>query len=307
MGWRASGPERLTMAAILEAVLRNGRVEQADPGEAPWWSFGKTVLAAAALVLVERGRLSLDDPRPGAPYALRQLLAHTSGLPDYGGVAAYHADVAAGATPWSRAAFLERSHADRLLFPPGQGWSYSNIGYRFVVEAIEQAADAPLDDALQTLVLQPLGVAARLARAPADLAGVAHITDGYDPGWVFHGLLVGTVGEAARWLDRYLAGGLIGPDLLAQAASLRPLGFPTPGRPVSVAGYGLGLMGEADPAAPTVIGHTGGGPDSLIVVRRLQGAEPVTVALSTLGSDQGRLERLALKRLGVADPEGNRP
>jgi hypothetical protein len=37
----------------------------------PWWSFGKTVLAAAALKLVEQRRLSLDALIAGAPYTLR--------------------------------------------------------------------------------------------------------------------------------------------------------------------------------------------------------------------------------------------
>jgi CubicO group peptidase (beta-lactamase class C family) len=49
-----------------------------------WWSFSKTVIAAAALVLLDHGKLELDGPVPRAPYTLRHLLQHTSGLPDYG-------------------------------------------------------------------------------------------------------------------------------------------------------------------------------------------------------------------------------
>ena len=52
--------------------------------DVPWWSFTKTVLAAAALALVRDGRLALDEPLPGRPYTLRQLLQHRAGLTDYG-------------------------------------------------------------------------------------------------------------------------------------------------------------------------------------------------------------------------------
>jgi hypothetical protein len=51
----------------------------------PWWSFTKTVIAAAVLTLVRDGRLSLDDPVDGQPFTLRQLLQHRAGLPDYSG------------------------------------------------------------------------------------------------------------------------------------------------------------------------------------------------------------------------------
>src|SRR3546814_15086788 len=69
-------------------------------GAVPWWSFTKTVIAIAALRLVERGALALDAPLAGEDYSLAQLLRHEAGLPDYVGLARYHADVAAGAAPW---------------------------------------------------------------------------------------------------------------------------------------------------------------------------------------------------------------
>lgn len=50
----------------------------------PWWSFGKTVIAAAALVLVRDRVLALDDAIDGQAYTLRQLLQHQAGLADYG-------------------------------------------------------------------------------------------------------------------------------------------------------------------------------------------------------------------------------
>ena len=67
--------------------------------QVPWWSFTKTVMAAAALVLVARGRLDLDGPVPGRPFVLRHLLQHTAGIASYGGLAAYHEAVGRGEPP----------------------------------------------------------------------------------------------------------------------------------------------------------------------------------------------------------------
>jgi hypothetical protein len=109
-------------------------------------------------------------------------------------------------------------------------------------------------------------------------------------------LLVGSLQDAAACLDGLMAGRLLGDGLLAQMRTLTPLGFPTPGRPVVKAGYGLGLMGEADRSAPAVVGHTGGGPGSLIVVRSFPGAPRLAVAVAApWESDaQGELEQIAL-------------
>src|SRR5690606_2772623 len=92
----------------------------------PWWSFTKTLIAAAALILVRRKRLSLEAPLPGLPYSLRQLLQHTAGVGNYGGLPEYHAAVARGDAPWSRDELYVRIPPTRLLFAPGAGWEYSN-------------------------------------------------------------------------------------------------------------------------------------------------------------------------------------
>ena len=80
-------------AAVVDGTVAVGDV--ADP-PVPWWSFTKTVLAAAALVLVDAGRLTLDTPLAGQRYTLRQLLQHRAGVPDYGSLADYHDAVASG-------------------------------------------------------------------------------------------------------------------------------------------------------------------------------------------------------------------
>src|SRR5262245_17776045 len=138
-------------------MITAGATANPDPQPlVPWWSFSKTILAAAALVLVDRGKLDLDVPIAGAPYTLRHLLQHTSGLPDYGPNPDYQRAVGAGESPWTVDELLRRVNGRTLLFAPGARFSYSNIGYLFVRQSIERAVDADLNDALRRLVFDPL-------------------------------------------------------------------------------------------------------------------------------------------------------
>ena len=82
---------------MSHVLVREGAVvtSSGDAADVPWWSFGKTVIAAAALALVRDGQLALDEPLPDRPYTLRQLLQHRAGLTEYGRLPAYHEAVGA--------------------------------------------------------------------------------------------------------------------------------------------------------------------------------------------------------------------
>jgi len=264
----------------------------------PWWSFTKTVLAVAAMRLVEQGRLDLDAPRPGKPYTLRQLLAHRAGVPNYGRLAAYHQAVARGDDAWSRERLLAAVDADRLDFEPGTAWNYSNVGYLFAREAVEEAAGLPLAEALRELVLAPLGLhAVRLAADRADFADI-HWPNlrTYDPRWVCHGCLIGPPADAARLLHAVLNGALLSQESLAQILGrFTPLGGALPGRPVTEQGYGLGFMVGRLGEGGLAIGHNGAGPGSVNVVSHFPELKtPVTVAVFTDGEDEGAAEYEAL-------------
>jgi hypothetical protein len=96
--------------------------------------------------------------------------------------------------------------------------------------------------ALQRLVLGPLGIAdARIAESRDDLACVEMgEAASYHPGWVFHGLMVGPLHQAALLLARLMTGTLLPRELLAQMRSPLDLG------PWAGLGYGLGLGGDHD-------------------------------------------------------------
>lgn len=285
-----------TQDALPHVVVENGIVVAEREGDAivPWWSVGKTVLAAAALALVRDRRLALDEPVAGKAFTLRQLLQHRAGLSNYGPLPEYKAAVARGDEPWTDADMLARSDAQRLRYPPGEGWDYSNIGYWQVCRLIEQASGKALGAALRALVFEPLRLTgARLAETKADLNDVRMgEAAGYHPRWVYHGMVVGSLKEAALFMDRLLNGDLLPQDLLTEMRTPHPLGGPLEGRPWKTTGYGLGLMiGTFETDLP-VMGHTGGGPGSTIAVYQARGSGVQrTAGVFELGGEEGVEER----------------
>jgi CubicO group peptidase (beta-lactamase class C family) len=284
-------------------VVADDKVIEAHHAErlVPWWSFTKTVLASAALVLVGRGSISLDEPVSGKPYTLRNLLQHRSGFPDYGWFRSYHEAVARGDEPWPVSRLLKETDAERLRYEPGEDWEYSNIGYLFVRQIIENAVGQSLDAALRTLVFDPLAVkSARVAFEPRDLDGVAMgSAQGYNPGWVYHGLIVGSVVDAAVLLHRLMKNVLLSRDTLQQMQSAHVLGGPVEGRPWQVPGYGLGMMKGETTMGKSVAGHTGGGPGSTVAVyHSLQDVKSNrTSAVFATGEDSASTETKAFELL----------
>ena len=290
-------------AAVVDGTVAVGDV--ADP-PVPWWSFTKTVLAAAALVLVDAGRLTLDTPLAGRRYTLRQLLQHRAGVPDYGSLDAYHDAVARGRSPWPVGKLLARVYSHAPGFEPGTSWMYSNVGYLFVRQLIEHATGEEIGEALSHLVLTPLGIAhAGFARTPEELVGTRWGNAGtYHPGWVYHGLMVGSPAAAALLLDRLLRGDLLSSaSLRAMRESFR-LGAPIPGRPWQAPGYGLGLMIDTT-APPSFMGHTGQGPSSTGAVYHFPGRKTgVTAADFAPVDDQGLVEQRVVEiARGIAGGE----
>jgi D-alanyl-D-alanine carboxypeptidase len=257
------------MTKLITVVCREDEcVGDVAAPPVPWWSVTKTCLAACALVLVERGRLTLDDPLPDRPYTLRHLLAHTSGLGSYTARPEYHAAIERHETPWPDADLFRRLRFDPFVFAPGQGWSYSNTGYFLVRHLIEQAMNAPIGAALQELVFAPLGIErSRIALDLSDLDRCAWGNDSrYHPGWVFHGLVIGPPVDAVRFMHRLMGGDLLPPALHAAMRERRALDVPLDKRPWREPGYGLGLMMPSGSASGPALGHTGQGPDSTAAV-----------------------------------------
>jgi len=281
------------------AIVRGGNLIDENRGDTvvPWFSFTKAIIAAAALTLVRDGIFQLDAPLDSERYTIRHLLQHRADLPDYGSLREYHEAVARHDAPWSVDEVLKRTDAGRSRYEPGHGWGYSNIGYVLVRNLITRAADAPFETVLAGRIFQPLGIkTARLASQPDDLTRVemGEVKD-YHPGWVYHGLIVGTVSDAALLLDRLLGGDLLPASLLGEIQRGHTVDAAPSDRPWQAPHYGLGLMMEG---ADGPVGHTGGGAGRVIAVYRSRNrAVPLSVAAFAPGDNIGSVERFAFAKL----------
>ena len=288
----------MAQESLSYAITRgNDAIEGESDALFPWWSITKSVLAAAALRLFDQGKFSLDDFYNHRPYTIRQLLQHTAGLNNYGGEP-YRAAVAAGDPVWPLAELLARVNAERLIFSPGQDWAYSNLGYIFVRELIEERTGAGIDEALRRLVFEPMGIRrTRIANTPDDMKqilwGNPH---GYDPRWVYHGLLIGPPSDAVHFLRL-----LFSPTFLSETArsamkSMHEIGGAVAGRPWTKTGYGLGLMMGEMGEAGKVFGHSGLGHEnvsSLYCFPDFPG-HPI-VAVFAQGTDENATESEAVR------------
>ncbi|WP_235962772.1 serine hydrolase domain-containing protein [Ruegeria haliotis] len=291
-------PDTTTMSSqVVHSHWITASCDEGSSGSAdalfPYWSFTKTVIAICALKLSEDGALDLDAKIEGSNYTLRQLLAHTSGLPDYGQFPAYGEAVRANEEPWSRNKMLELAFSNGMLFEPTQGWSYSNIGYMFVRELIEFRTEQTLGDVISDMICEPLGLKSVELAKSHEQFGRLHwaAAANYDPRWVYHGCLMGTAADAARLLHGLFAGELLHPDTLSQMLKTKLLGGPLPGRPWTTCGYALGLMSGTIDGIGRSVGHSGGGPFCVNAVYHFPDAnDPITIASFTDGTNEGIAE-----------------
>lgn len=265
----------------------------------PYWSFTKTAIALCALKLVEQGMITLDEPMLSYPFSLRQLLNHTAGLPDYSTLKAYRKAVAKNEEPWPRDVLFDAAMAQGILFLPGKGWSYSNLGYMLVREFIEHATGKPFFVIFNEMIGDALGLeSVELATTREQFARV-YWAGGrrYHPGWVYHGCLIGTAADAARLLHGLFTANLLNAATREQMLVRFPLGGALTGRPWTECGYALGLMSGRFGIAGRAIGHSGGGPFCVNAVYHFPDrANPVTVATFTDGWYEGVAEFAAVAR-----------
>jgi CubicO group peptidase (beta-lactamase class C family) len=130
-------------------------------------SVSKQFTAAAVLLLAQDGKLSLDDPVRkhvpelpdyGHPLTIRHMLQHTSGLRDWGEVAAI-----AGWPRTTRAhthahALDIISRQKALNFTPGTQYSYSNSGYNLAAIIVARVSGMPFAEFSRQRIFEPLGM-----------------------------------------------------------------------------------------------------------------------------------------------------
>jgi CubicO group peptidase (beta-lactamase class C family) len=123
-------------------------------------SVGKQFTATAVMMLVEEGKIGLEDPLtkyfPDAPgtwkdVTVRQLLSHTAGFTDYPEKFDFRRDYTEDET-------LKIIEGIPLAYAPGTKWAYSNLGYATLGILIHKASGKFYGDFLQERVFGPLGM-----------------------------------------------------------------------------------------------------------------------------------------------------
>jgi D-alanyl-D-alanine carboxypeptidase len=183
----------------------------------------KQFTAAAIMMLVEEGKVQLDDPItkyfPDAPQAwrritIRHLLTHTSGIQNHVAVPhwldVFRTNLAFETTP-PRDELLKMFFKLPLEFQPGETWAYDNTGYYFLGVVIEKASGKSYWQFLDERIFKPLGMTATRNTDPQPI--VPNRASGYEwkhdhfenrpvllPAIAFSaGSLLSTVEDMAKW------------------------------------------------------------------------------------------------------------
>ena len=134
-------------------------------------SIGKQFTAAAVMILVQDGKISLNDKIskyfPDAPEAWKDitvwhLLTHTSGMGDYPAEINLRGD-------YTEEKYFEHFKKAPLNFATGTNWDYSNVGYVILGILIRKVTGMYYADFLQERVFKPLGMTTARAISEDDI------------------------------------------------------------------------------------------------------------------------------------------
>jgi CubicO group peptidase (beta-lactamase class C family) len=212
-------------------------------------SMGKQFTATAVMMLVEEGKINLDEriskylgevPEAWAYITVRHLLTHTSGLTDYPDNFDFRRD-------YTEDELLKRAQAITPDFKPGEKWQYSNLGYVTLGILIHKVSGKFYGDLLQERIFKPLGMTTARIISEADI--IANRAAGYhfvknelkNQDWVSptlnttaDGALYFTVLDLAKW-DAALYG-----EKLLKHASLEQMWTPVRLNDNRTSDYGFG-------------------------------------------------------------------
>jgi CubicO group peptidase (beta-lactamase class C family) len=134
-------------------------------------SVGKQFTAMAVMLLVDEGKISLDEkiskylgdvPESWRNITVRHLLTHTSGTTDYTQDFNLWQD-------YTEDELLKKAQGVPTAFAPGEKWQYSNLGYLTLGVLIRKVSGKFYGDLLQERVFKPLGMTTARVISEADI------------------------------------------------------------------------------------------------------------------------------------------
>ncbi|MET9345576.1 serine hydrolase domain-containing protein [Streptomyces termitum] len=244
----------------------------------------KAFTAVVVLQLVAEGKVGLDtavdaylpgllrgDGIDGRNITVRQLLQHTSGLPDYMAAPALTDFTTIQYRYFEPRELLDGALAQKALFPAGTGWAYSNTNYLVAGLLIQKVTGRPYGEEVTRRVIDRIGLRHTYVPATGETALRERHPRGYlttGPGaplidytemdssmaWSA-GAVVSTNTDLNTFYGALLTGRLLPAAQLAQMRATVPADLIGPG-----IRYGLGLQSRPLSCGGLVWGHGGTAP-----------------------------------------------
>jgi CubicO group peptidase (beta-lactamase class C family) len=272
-------------------------------------SVGKQFTATAVMMLVEEGKISLDEkistylgevPPTWQNITVRHLLTHTSGLTDYPDDFDFRRD-------YTEADLLKRAQAITPAFQAGGKWQYSNLGYVTLGILIRKVSGKFYGDFLQERVFKPLGMTTARIISEADIvpnraAGYRLVKDELkNQNWVSptlnttaDGALYLTVLDMAKW-DAALYG-----ERLLKKASLQQMWTPVSLNNKTTFDYGFGWS-ISQINGHRIIEHGGAWQGFTAYIARYVDDKLTVIALDNLAG--GNVGKIAHHVASIYNPE----
>ena len=281
-------------------------------------SVTKQFTAAAILLLVEDGKMQLDDPiakyiptitETWSGVTVRRLLNHTAGISD-------EVQLLQSTRPWTELL----SELTKVVPSPGIRWDYSNNGYVLLGRAIEKASGLGYFEFLHDRIFRPLGMKNTGPNEPTTI--IPNRVHGYVwDGKLYHnsemltddvgfaaGGLVSTVDDLNIWSEALKTGALLKSSSRQTMLTAGQLASGDVAWNPMAPGYGMGVfLGGGD--KHRIEKHSGGWADASVQLTRLLDDDVTIVVLSNLGGwAQRPFVGESLARVVIKDfPAAERP
>jgi CubicO group peptidase (beta-lactamase class C family) len=268
-------------------------------------SLSKPFIAAAVLLLMQEGKIGLDDhiskyldasPETWKEITIRNLLTHTSGI--VRDPSDYH--------PYSEhpvTDVIKSVYPVPLSFRPGEKWLYSNVGYYVLAEIITRVSGKPWNTFIAERLFAPAHMTSTRTTTVTEI--VPNRANGYEQrdgrmvnaeNWIAvrpSGAFLSTVLDLARW-DAFLYS-----DSTLSAPSHKLMWTPVTLNDKTPADYGFGwfvdsFLGRAR------IHHDGQFPGFRSDYERFEDVKLTVIVLAN--SDDESVEALAVKIAGFYEP-----
>ncbi|GGV00730.1 serine hydrolase [Kitasatospora aureofaciens] len=237
----------------------------------------KTFTAVVVLQLVAEGKIGLDasvdtylpgllrgDGIDGRNITVRQLLQHTSGLPEYVDTSSI---LASPKRYYEPRELLDAALSQKAHFAPTARWEYSNTNYLVAGLIIQKVTGRPLGEEVNQRIVDRIGLRHTYFPTPGDMSIHEAHPEGYnrdadgslrdytelDPSWGWAaGGVVSTNSDLIRFYTALLGGRLLPAAQLAEMRTTVPAELLGPG-----VRYGLGLVSRPLPCGGLYWGHGG--------------------------------------------------